>query len=85
MPQINPDDYVPIERAAEIVKRSRQTIRRWIRRGDLPRTVWVKQQFLIHRLDLMDMFVPVSPDPAPNRAPADLVDIVVGPDPGVPQ
>jgi excisionase family DNA binding protein len=60
MPKPNLDDYLTLAQAAEFMQRSPQTLRRWIRGGDLPGTMRVKQQLLIRREDLMQMFKPVG-------------------------
>lgn len=64
MPETPPSDLLTLVEAAKVVNRSTVTLRRWIRSGDLPGTVRVKQRLLVPRAALLAMYKPVETEAA---------------------
>jgi len=58
MPQaVDMSNLIPLREAAELLGRSRRTIRRWAAKGDI-KAYRVKRRLLIDRDSLMKMVVP---------------------------
>jgi len=55
------NELLTLQEAADYVRRSTRTLRRWVAHGELPGAVRVKQTLLVPRASLDAMFVPVVP------------------------
>lgn len=53
--------YLTLAEAAERMKRSTRTIRRWVAQGELPNALRIKQRILVAPADLDQLYQPACP------------------------